>query len=97
MLVSILEAFDNTADLLSEILIRGIAGQVKKGLYREYHSKEDSLVCLRGKINISATIKQQVQMRRQLEIIDNAIDELKQDAAKEMEKELKKAMKKWRL
>lgn len=28
-------------------------------------------------------------------IIDTAVDELKQDAAKEIEKELKKAMKKW--
>lgn len=31
------------------------------------------------------------------EIIDTAVDELKQDAAKELEKELKKAMKKWKL
>ncbi len=31
------------------------------------------------------------------EIIDTAVDELKQDAVKELEKELKKAMKKWKL
>lgn len=29
-------------------------------------------------------------------IIDNAVDELKQDVVKEFEKEMKKAMKKWR-
>ena len=29
-------------------------------------------------------------------IIDNAVDELAQDAIKELEKELKKAMKKWK-
>lgn len=31
------------------------------------------------------------------EIIDTAVDELKQDAVKELEKELKNAMKKWKL
>lgn len=60
------ESFDNAADLLSEILIRGIAGQIKKGLHREYQNKKDALSCLRGKINISETIKQQASMRHQL-------------------------------
>ena len=31
------------------------------------------------------------------EAIDNAVNELKEDAIKEMEKELKKAMKKWKI
>lgn len=31
------------------------------------------------------------------EIISNTIDELKQDAVRELEKELKKAMKKWKI
>ena len=30
-------------------------------------------------------------------IIDTAVDELKQDAVREIEKELKKAMKKWKI
>lgn len=60
------ESFDNAADLLSEILICGITGQVKKGLYREYNHKTDSLTCLRGKISVSQTIKQQAAMRHQL-------------------------------
>lgn len=60
------ESFENAADLLSEILIRGVTSQVKKGLCREYHDKEDSLTCLRGKIDISESIKQHALMRRQL-------------------------------
>lgn len=60
------ESFDNAADLLSEILIRGVSGQIKRGLHREYQNKKDSLPCLRGKINISETIQQQAAMRHQL-------------------------------
>lgn len=60
------ETFENAADLLSEILIRGVTSQVKKGLYREYHDREDSLACLRGKIDVSASIKRQALIRRQL-------------------------------
>lgn len=101
------ESFDNAADLLSEILIRGVAGQVKKGLCREYHSKEDSLTCLRGKINVSATIKQQAFIRRQLVCCFDEFNEdsyynrilkttilllLRADIAEAREKQLKKLL-----
>ena len=35
------EEFDNTADLLAEILSRGVSLQLKHGLGREYVDRED--------------------------------------------------------
>ena len=53
------EDFDNIHDLFAAIIIRGIGNQIKRGLYRDYISREDVLPGLRGQINVSETIKQQ--------------------------------------
>lgn len=60
------EAFENTADLLSAILTRGITVQIKRGLGRDYQETTESLSCLRGKIDVSASIKNQAIIKQQL-------------------------------
>lgn len=60
------ENFQNTAELLAAILCRGVAVQVKRGLGRQYITKEDSLSSPRGKIEVSESIKTQVIRKKQL-------------------------------
>ena len=60
------EGFKNTADLLSAILAKGISTQVKRGLNREYKEVVESLSCLKGKIDINDSIKQQTMIKQQL-------------------------------
>lgn len=60
------EDFDNTAELCAAILTRGIKIQIKRGLGKEYMSRTESLSSLRGKIDITESIKTQALQRRQL-------------------------------
>lgn len=60
------EDFDNTAELCAAILSRGISTQIKRGLGKEYISETEALSALRGKIDISESIKTQAFQRRQL-------------------------------
>lgn len=60
------EKFENTAELLSAILVKGVTIQIKRGLNRTYLEKAESLSCLRGKINITESIKQQTIIKQQL-------------------------------
>ena len=60
------EAFDNIYDLFAEILGKGISYQLKQGLYREYVSYNESLQTVRGKIDMSETIRN--RMRNNLQI-----------------------------
>ncbi len=60
------EDFENTADLLSAILAKGIALQVKRGLGKEYIPITEPLATLRGKIDIAQSIKGQTMLRKQL-------------------------------
>lgn len=60
------EEFENTADLLSAILTKGVTTQIKRGLVREYKEHQEPLSCLRGKISISESIKQQSITKQQL-------------------------------
>ena len=53
------ESFEHTADLLSAILIKGVSIQIKRGLSKTYLEETESLSCLRGKIDISESLKQQ--------------------------------------
>lgn len=59
------EKFDNVHNLLAAILAKGVALQLKQGLYREYVNHKDNLMLLRGKINIHGSIKNKI-MRKQL-------------------------------
>lgn len=60
------EKFDNTADLLSAILARGVSTQIKRGLHKVYLPRTESLNCPRGKFDVNESIKQQTIIRRQL-------------------------------
>ena len=70
------EAFDDIYDLFAEILARGIAYQLKHGLYREYVSKNESMFTVRGKININGTLVNRMRNRHQ---IDCDFDELSEN------------------
>lgn len=60
------EDFHNAGDLCAAILIRGISYQLKRGLGREYISETDTLSAIRGKIEITESIKNQSMIRSQL-------------------------------
>lgn len=60
------EEFENTADLLSSILVKGVTTQIKRGLGRVYVEATEPLSCLRGKIDVTESIKQQTIMKQQL-------------------------------
>ena len=61
-----IESFDEMYDLLAAILAKGIGIQLKQGLYREYINRQEELSVLRGKINMSGTIKNQLVHKRVL-------------------------------
>lgn len=60
------EKFENAADLCAEILIRGIESQLKRGLGRTYVTRTEPLSSLRGKIEVSESVKTRTLLRRQL-------------------------------
>ena len=60
------EKFDNVHNLLAAILSKGVALQLKQGLYREYVNYQDNLMMLRGKINIHDSIKNKIMRKQQL-------------------------------
>ena len=60
------EKFENAQDLFAAILSKGIAQQLKHGLYREYVTKNESLSVMRGKLNLSDTFKNRIQRKQQL-------------------------------
>ena len=60
------EEFDNTAELCSAILIRGISTQLKRGLGREYQPRTEALSGIRGKMDISQSLKSQTILKKQM-------------------------------
>lgn len=60
------EEFENIQDLFAAILAKGIAQQLKQGLYREYLTHHENLIVMRGKLNIYGTINNKIQDRQQL-------------------------------
>lgn len=60
------EKFENTADLLSAILVKGVSKQVKRGLGRTYIEETEPLSSLRGKIDVNESLKQQTMIKHQL-------------------------------
>lgn len=51
------EKFDDVYDLFAEILSRGVSSLLKQGLHRNYVARENELATLRGKLNMSTTIR----------------------------------------
>ncbi len=60
------EDFENTAELFAAILISGLQSQLKRGLGQAYIGKEEVLSSVRGKIDISESVKTNSILKRQL-------------------------------
>lgn len=71
------EDFQNAAELLAAILCRGVTVQIKRGLGKQYITKEEPLSSPRGKIEVSESIKTQAIRKKQLVC---AYDEFSVDA-----------------
>lgn len=60
------EEFQNAAELLAAILYRGVTVQAKRGLMRQYITREEPLSAPRGRLEISESIKTQVIRKKQM-------------------------------
>lgn len=60
------EEFDHIQDLLAEILAIGIGQQLKQGLHREYVTEAESLLGLRGKLDMPGTVRERVRYQWKL-------------------------------
>ena len=60
------EDFDNAAELCAAILERGVSLQLKRGLGQEYVNRTEARSSLRGKIEVTESVKSQALLRRQL-------------------------------
>lgn len=70
------EEFDNIYDLFAAILEKGVSQQIKQGLYREYVPMQEELPLMRGKPDISETMRLRVQRKQKLSC---RFDEFSQD------------------
>lgn len=70
------EKFDKAQDLFAAILSKGIAQQLKQGLFREYVTKNETLPVMRGKLDMPNTIRNQIQRKQKLAC---EFDELSED------------------
>jgi 5-methylcytosine-specific restriction enzyme subunit McrC len=101
------EKFDNTAELCAAILAKGISTQVKRGLGKEYLQKTEAISSLRGKLDMSESIKTQIFLKKQMicsydvfsvnSVMNRIIKStvlllLKGDISKARKKELRKLM-----
>ena len=99
------EEFENIGDLCAAILIKGISSQIKRGLVREYIPETEALSSLKGRINISDSIKSNSIIKNQMvctydefslnsyvnRIIKTTVEILlKSDISKNRKKELRK-------
>lgn len=60
------EEFDNAADLCAAILIKGVSVQIKRGLSREYVSRTEQLSTIKGKIEVTDTVKEMSLLRQKV-------------------------------
>ncbi|MCR5562695.1 MAG: hypothetical protein K6F46_04890 [Desulfovibrio sp.] len=60
------EDFGHIHDLFAAILARGLAGQIRRGLYREYLEQRAALPTLRGKLDMPATMAERCACRPRL-------------------------------
>ena len=60
------EKFNKLHDLFAAILEKGVARQVKQGLYREYVPMQEELSVMRGKLNMNSTMRLKVQQKQKL-------------------------------
>ena len=104
------EKFNNTAELMAAILAKGIAIQIKRGLGKEYIPQTEAMSSLKGKLDITESIKTQTMLKKQMicsydefsvngmmnRIIKSTVELLlKSDISKQRKKELRKLMVYW--
>lgn len=70
------EKFNEVQDLFAAILAKGTAQQIKRGLHREYITKNETLSVMRGKLNLTGTIRNRIQRKQKL---DCEFDELSEN------------------
>lgn len=70
------EKFNEVQDLFAAILAKGTSQQIKRGLYREYVTKNETLSVMRGKLNLTGTIRNRIQRKQKL---DCEFDELSEN------------------
>ena len=70
------ETFDDIEDLFAAILAKGMARQLKQGLYRSYVTKNENLYVMRGKLDMPGTIRNRIQRDQKL---DCEYDELSEN------------------
>ena len=63
------EEFSNTADLMTEMLIAGISQQLKRGLGRAYIEQMEDIPVIRGRVNITESVKRQTMINRKLSCV----------------------------
>lgn len=101
------EQFGNAAELCAAILAKGISAQLKRGLRREYLLRNEPMSTIRGKNDISESLKTQSLLKKQMvcsyddfsvnshmnQIIKSTVELLlKADIAKNRKKELRKLL-----
>ncbi|MGM9540186.1 5-methylcytosine-specific restriction endonuclease system specificity protein McrC [Anaerovibrio sp.] len=70
------EEFAMVQDLFAAIIAKGVARQLKQGLYREYVTQHEALSVMRGKLDMPETIRNRVQRKQKLSC---EYDELSED------------------
>ena len=60
------EEFGLVQDLFAAILAKGVAKQLKQGLYREYVTQHETLSVMRGKLDMPETIRNRIQRKQKL-------------------------------
>lgn len=60
------EKFEQAQDLFAAILSKGVAQQLKHGLYRQYMTRHEVLSVIRGKVDIPETIRTRFQRKQKL-------------------------------
>lgn len=60
------EEFENLHDLMAAILVRGVSNQLKRGLHKDYLVYTEATGNLKGKIDISNSVRQNTLMTRRM-------------------------------
>lgn len=60
------EAFESVENLFAAILYKGVSQIIKQGLYKEYIDINGDLTTIRGRINMSGTIKKRIANKKEV-------------------------------
>ncbi len=69
------EQFENALDMFSSILTKGVTLQIKRGLNKDYQIEKEPLSAIRGKIDITESIKTKIITSTQLVCVHDDFSE----------------------